>query len=83
MRRDTTVVFAQTPLLKSQLEELKRVSGTASTKDALQMAVNHYLSCPSVREREAGEWKAEEEEGAGVRVEEEVEAPISLVNIKK
>ena len=76
--RDTTVVFAQTPLLKSQLEELKRLSGTTSTKDALQRAVNHYLNCPSVREREEGGWKAEQ--GAGV--EEKVEAPISSVNEK-
>ena len=52
MVRDTAVVFAQTPLLKSQLEELKRLSGTASTKDALQAAVNHYLSCTVIRERE-------------------------------
>ena len=77
---DTTVVFAQTPLLKSQLEELKRVSGTTSTKDALQRAVNHYLNCPSVRERKEGGWKAEE--GAGVLVEEKVEAPISSINKK-
>ena len=56
--RDTTVVFAQTPLLKSQLEELKRLSGTTATKDALQAAVNHYLNCPLMRER--GEGKREE-----------------------
>ena len=64
MVRDTTVVFAQTPLLKSQLEELKRLSGTASTKDALQAAVNHYLSCTVIREREErerGEREGEEE----------------------
>ena len=57
--RDTTVVFAQTPLLKSQLEELKRLSGTTATKDALQAAVNHYLNCPLMRER--GEGKREED----------------------
>lgn len=59
MVRDTTVVFAQTPMLKSQLEELKRLSGTTSTKDALQAAVNHYLGCTVIRER--GEREGEEE----------------------
>jgi len=62
MVRDTAVVFAQTPLLKSQLEELKRLSGTASTKDALQAAVNHYLSCTVIREREERERGREGEE---------------------
>ena len=64
MVRDTAVVFAQTPMLKSQLEELKRLSGTASTKDALQAAVNHYLCCTVIREREErerGEREGEEE----------------------
>ena len=61
MVRDTAVVFAQTPLLKSQLEELKRLSGTASTKDALQAAVNHYLCCTVIREREEREGEEESE----------------------
>ena len=60
--KDTTIVFAQAPLLKSQLEELKRVSGTTSTKDALQMAVNHYLSCPEISGREEGEERESEKE---------------------
>ena len=45
MRRGDSVVFAQVPLLKSQLEELKRRSGMSTTKDALQAAVDHYLHC--------------------------------------
>jgi hypothetical protein len=48
VRENNTVVFAQTPLLKSRLEELKRLTGTTSTKDALQAAVNHYLNCPMI-----------------------------------
>jgi len=55
VREYNSVVFAQTPLLKSQLEELKRLTGTTSTKDALQAAVNHYLSCPLITERREGE----------------------------
>ena len=39
------VVFAQVPLLKSQLDELKWRSGMSTTKDALQAAVDHYLRC--------------------------------------
>ncbi|RZN43892.1 MAG: hypothetical protein EFT35_00925 [Methanophagales archaeon ANME-1-THS] len=50
VREYNSVVFAQTPLLKSQLEELKRLTGTTSTKDALQAAVNHYLTCPLIPE---------------------------------
>lgn len=50
------VVFAQVPLLKSQLEELKLRSGTTTTKDALQAAVDHYLHCPLTQQRsEEGE----------------------------
>jgi len=64
MMRDTTVIFAQTPLLKSQLEELKRLSGTAATKDALPAAANRYLSCPLIRGRSEVE---ESEEGGGER----------------
>jgi hypothetical protein len=45
MMRGDSVVFAQVPLLKSQLEELKRRSGMSTTKDALQAAVDHYLHC--------------------------------------
>jgi hypothetical protein len=48
VREYNSVVFAQTPLLKTQLEELKRLAGTTSTKDALQAAVNHYLACPLI-----------------------------------
>ena len=47
MMRGDSVVFAQLPLLKSQLEELKRRAGASTTKDALQAAVDHYLHCPA------------------------------------
>jgi len=65
VREYNSVVFAQTPLLKLQLEELKRLTGTTSTKDALQAAVNHYLSCPLITEGGEGarekkrRWKEE------------------------
>jgi len=58
MMRGDSVVFAQLPLLKSQLEELKRRAGASTTKDALQAAVDHYLHCPATEEpehREEGE----------------------------
>jgi hypothetical protein len=56
MRRneDTEVVFAQVPLLRLQLELLKRRSGTITTKDALTVAVNHYLRCPALDDATAG-----------------------------
>jgi hypothetical protein len=57
MRENNTVVFAQTPLLKSQLEELKRLTSTTSTKDALQAAVNHYLKCPITSGIEGEKWE--------------------------
>ena len=64
--RSTRVVFAQTPILESQLDALKRMSGTKTTKDALQAAINHFLSCPLVRDavrmREEGKEEGEEEE---------------------
>jgi hypothetical protein len=52
--KDTAVVFAQVPLLRSQLEALKRRSGTITTKDALTVAVNHYLRCPALDDATAG-----------------------------
>jgi hypothetical protein len=54
MKKDS-IVFAQVPLLKSQLEELKRRSGTTTTKDALQTAVTHYLRCPATQVPTSGE----------------------------
>ncbi|MBN1763270.1 MAG: DUF5371 family protein [Methanomicrobia archaeon] len=45
------IVFAQVPLLKSQLEALKRRSDTTTTKDALQAAVTHYLNCPALQQQ--------------------------------
>lgn len=52
--KETAVVFAQVPLLKSQLDELKRRSGMTTTKDALQTAVNHYLNCSLIPEEAEG-----------------------------
>lgn len=56
---ETVVVFAQVPLLKAQLEELKRRTGTTTTKDALQTAVNYFLRCSTLEKSESGEeaWK--------------------------
>ena len=53
------VVFAQVPLSKSQLEELKQRSGMITAEDALQTAVNHYLE----REEGEGEERKREKEG--------------------
>jgi len=39
------IVHAQTVLQESTLEELKAKSGEPATKDAIAMAVAHYLSC--------------------------------------
>lgn len=65
--RSTKVVFAQTPILESQLEALKRISGAKATKDALQASIDHFLSCPLVRDavrmrEEEGEKKVGREE---------------------
>ena len=54
---ETAVVFAQVPLLKAQLDELKRRTGTTTTKDALQTAVNYYLRSSSIERSENGEGK--------------------------
>ncbi len=59
MKRGDRVVFAQVPLLKSQLEALKRRADVSTTKDALQAAVDHYLRCPAT---EAPEHDGEEDE---------------------
>jgi hypothetical protein len=52
---DTKVVFAQVPLLRSQLEALKQRSGTITTKDALTVAVHHYLHCPALHDAAASD----------------------------
>ncbi|MEA2033353.1 MAG: DUF5371 family protein [Euryarchaeota archaeon] len=61
--KDNIVVFAQTPILKTQLEALKLLAGTTTTKDALQAAVNHYLNCPVIRERSNLEEEKKEDSG--------------------
>ena len=55
LAEDTEVVFAQVPLLRSQLDALKRRSGTSTTKDALTVAVHHYLSCPALDDAAASD----------------------------
>jgi hypothetical protein len=62
MRRGDRVVFAQVPLLKSQLDALKRRAGASTTKDALQAAVDHYLRCSATEEPEHEEEGEEEEQ---------------------
>lgn len=47
--KSTKVVFAQAPVLEWKLDELKRLSGKKTTKDALNEAIDHYLTCPLVR----------------------------------
>lgn len=61
MRADR-VVFAQVPLLRSQLDALKRRAGASTTKDALQAAVDHYLCCTAI---EAAAQADEPEEQVG------------------
>jgi hypothetical protein len=39
------IVHAQTVLTDEQLEALKKKSNESSTKDALSIAVQHYLEC--------------------------------------
>ncbi|MCD4806210.1 MAG: DUF5371 domain-containing protein [Methanococcoides sp.] len=39
------IVHAQTVLTEDQLEELKKKSNEPSTKEALSIAVQHYLEC--------------------------------------
>jgi hypothetical protein len=72
--RSMKVVFAQTPIIESQLEALKRMSGTKTTKDALQAAINHFLSCPLVRD--AVRMRGEEKKGGAEEEEEEEERKV-------
>ena len=39
------IVHAQTVLTEDQLQELKKKSNEPSTKEALSIAVQHYLEC--------------------------------------
>lgn len=59
MRADR-VVFAQVPLLRTQLDALKRRAGVSTTKDALQAAVDHYLRCRATEARTHEEGDGEE-----------------------
>jgi len=73
MVTEDSTIFAQVCLPKSQLEKLKQRSGMLTVEDALQTAVNHYLSCPeisiniisgSARGEEEGREREEEKERA-------------------
>ncbi|MFP3946677.1 MAG: DUF5371 family protein, partial [Archaeoglobaceae archaeon] len=41
----TKIVHAQTVLAEESLNELKKKTGESATKDAISVAVNHYLRC--------------------------------------
>lgn len=44
------IVHAQTVLTEESLNELKKKTGENATKDAIAMAVNHYLRCSYTNE---------------------------------
>lgn len=44
------IVHAQTVLPEDVLEQLKKKTGQSATKDAIAVAVEHYLSCPYTHE---------------------------------
>ena len=46
----TKIVHAQTVLPEDVLKELKKKTGQSTTKDALAVAVEHYLECPYTHE---------------------------------
>lgn len=64
------IVFAQTPLLKSQLEELKRLTGAKATKDALMAVILHYLECPAIRgaKKKEDEWWFPAEKNINIKI---------------
>ena len=49
----TNIVHAQTVLLEDTLEKLKEKSRKQNTKDALSVAVDHYLACSADEMRDA------------------------------
>lgn len=53
------IVHAQTVLAEESLNELKKKTGENATKDAISVAVNHYLRCSYTNE-EPLEGKLEE-----------------------
>ncbi|MFP3908823.1 MAG: DUF5371 family protein [Archaeoglobaceae archaeon] len=55
----TKIVHAQTVLAEESLNELKKKTGESATKDAISVAVNHYLRCSYTNE-EALEGRLEE-----------------------
>lgn len=44
-KKHMKIVHAQTVLAEEQLPELKKKCNSSSTKDALSIAVEHYLEC--------------------------------------
>jgi len=61
MVTEDSTIFAQVSLPKSQLEKLKRRSGMLTVEEALQTAVNHYLSCPEISINISGSARGEED----------------------
>lgn len=39
------IIYAQTVLVKEDLEKLKRKAGVQETQKALRRAIQHYLEC--------------------------------------
>lgn len=46
----TRIVHAQTVLLEDELEALKQKTNEETTKDALAVAIHHYLECIHTQE---------------------------------
>jgi len=43
------LIHVQTVVSKKMLEDLKKKTGEFTTKDALYVAIKHYLECPMVK----------------------------------
>ena len=48
------IVYVQAPILEELLEKLKKKSGCKSTKDAVTIAIEHYIKCKHVGEDKCG-----------------------------
>lgn len=46
----TRIVHAQTVLLEDELEALKQKTNEETTKDALAVAIHHYLECAYIHD---------------------------------